>query len=80
MKAKILGQNHSVVTYELNGRKRYIVEDIEESLNRSIVNDAVRAVGTREWSAVYNHIEEWVGDDLDEDKALQRCIDKMTYI
>lgn len=84
MPAKIIGQNHTVVPYEVNGRKRYVVETIEQTANRKIVNEAIAAVG-REWSAVYNWIDEWLSSDisggipLERDKPLCKCIESMTY-
>ena len=93
MSAKIIGQNHTVISYQLNGRKRFIVETVKDTdvnkygvfttVNRQIVNDAVYHVG-REWSEVYNHIDEWLsnkdgGLKLSDDNALCNCIESMTY-
>lgn len=76
MKAKIIGQNHTVTTYLFNGRKRHIVEDIPLTTNRRIVNDAVSVVG-RAWSEVYNFIDERCMFKMP--KSLERTIDSMTY-
>jgi hypothetical protein len=84
MKAKIIGQNHSIIPYEVNGRKRYVIEDIEQTNSRMIVNNAIKEVG-REWSKVYNWIDEWLSSDtsgglrLEHDKQLLKAIASMTY-
>ena len=88
MSATIIGQNHTVISYELNGRKRHIVEDMAKTVNRRLVNDAVEQVG-REWSAVYNYIDEWLsnphcsgyvdGLELADDTSLCNTIESMTY-
>ena len=75
MSATIIAQNHDVITYEVNGRKRYIIEAIELTNNRAIVNMSVERVGRR-WEDVYN--------DLDNmgalpDPALEKTINSMTY-
>ena len=81
MPAKIIGQNHNVIPYEVNGRKRYVVEDVQITTNREIVNEAVSKVG-RMWEDVYNHIDSWLdgsGRQLADDTALCNCIENMTY-
>ena len=75
MPATIVGQNHSVITYELNGRKRHIVEDIPVTNNRAIVNLAVAEVG-RVWEDVTNYLD---SQGALPDPALENCIDSMTY-
>ena len=75
MGAKIIGQNHDVITYEVNGRKRYIIEDIEETNNRAIVNMSVERVGRR-WEDVFNDLD---GMGALPDPALESTIERMTY-
>ena len=75
MKAVITGQNHKVTTYEVNGRKRYIIEDIPLTVNRQIVNGAIEECNSRQWTTVYNHLDA----NHYIDKALNRAIDNMTY-
>ncbi len=75
-KARILGQNHSVITYELNGRKRHIVEDIPQTNNRKMVNLAIRHVNSRDWAKVTNYIDSQGGLP---DPAVERTIESMTY-
>ena len=75
MKAIIIGQNHTVTTYQVNGKKRYIIEDIPVSNSRIIVNLTVAKVG-RKWADVFNHL-----DNIYPvmPKALESAIDSMTY-
>ena len=75
MSATIIGQNHSVICYELNGRKRFIVDQIRQTNNRAIVNMAVEKVG-RAWEDVTNYIDSQGGLP---DSALERTINRMTY-
>jgi len=75
MRATIIGQNHKVTTYEVNGRKRYIIEDIPVTTNRMIVNVAIEECNSRQWATVYNHLDA----NHYIDKALNRAIDSMTY-
>ena len=75
MSAKIIGQNHTVVNYEVNGRTRHIVETIPLTNNRAIVNMAVLAVG-RSWADVTNYLDR---NGALPDQALERTIDSMTY-
>ena len=75
MPATIIAQDHSVITYELNGYKKHIVESIPVTNNRAIVNLAVKEVG-REWAAVTNYIDSQGGLP---DPALERVIESMTY-
>jgi hypothetical protein len=75
MSATILGQNHSVICYEVNGRKKYIIEDIPITKNRAIVNLAICAVG-RLWEDVVNYLQE---NDIKVDDPLYNCIESMTY-
>jgi hypothetical protein len=85
MTCKIIGQNHSVTTYLLNGRKRFIVDDIEVTNNRRVVNNVIREIGSREWSKVYNYIDDRLQFDLFGYKAkpmtkgMETTIDSMTY-
>ena len=76
VKAKIIGQNHKVTTYSLNGRKRHIVEKIPVTRNRRVVNNVVRVVG-RAWEDVYNYIDERFESGINP--ALRKCIRQMTY-
>ena len=91
MSATIIGQNHEVITYKLNSRKRFIVEPrfdtkvkdgfIITTANRAVVNQVVQLVG-REWTKVYNHLDDWFtsnGKSLEDDTALCAVIDSMTY-
>jgi hypothetical protein len=84
MAAKIIGQNHKVISYEVTNKhdvtyKRFVVEDIVVTANRRYVNEAIAAVG-REWSKVYNYLSDHLGDGgFDEDYALHRTIERMTY-
>jgi hypothetical protein len=77
MKAKIIGQNHSIIPFEFNGRKRYIIEDIAVTTNRAIVNEAVEMTGSREWATVYNEIDKHY--DIGGDRGLENAINGMTY-
>jgi hypothetical protein len=81
MPAKIIGQNHKVTTYELNGRKRHIVENIPKTFNRLWVNRAVAAVG-RNWNDVYNWLDNEIqrnGGSWDDFPGLHTAVDNMTY-
>ena len=75
MKAIIIGQNHSITTYQVNGKKRYIIEDIPQTSNRRIVNDAIRGCGSRAWADVTNEIDK----HYNIDSGIERAIDRMTY-
>ena len=75
MKAIIIGQNHTVTTYQVNGKKRYIIEDIPSTNNREIVNMAVSAVG-RKWADVYNYLDK---NGALPDSSIEKLIDQMTY-
>lgn len=76
MKARIVGQNHNVIPYKVNGRIRHVVEDIPLTKNRKIVNFAVYKVG-REWDKVYNFIDRRYKGDIPP--ALDKTINSMTY-
>ena len=76
MKAKIVGQNHKVIPYEVNGRKRYVIEDIQQTARRVIVNKAVAVVG-RKWEDVYNYLDEQA--DIPMSSQLEKTIERMTY-
>ena len=76
MKAIIIGQNHSVTNYTVNGRKRHIVESIPITMNREKVNKAVAVVG-RDWAEVQNHMQCVMGCEMT--KSLNCTIDNMTY-
>jgi hypothetical protein len=76
MTCKIIGQNHSVTTYLLNGRKRFIVDDIKVTNNRRVVNNVVREVG-RKWADVYNFIDSRLEGDMTT--GLNNTINDMTY-
>ena len=81
MGAKIIGQNHDVITYEVNGRKRYIVEDIPVTANRRLVNSVVSIVG-RKWEDVVNYLDELdsrYGHKPKMTPALENTIEHMTY-
>ena len=77
MKAKVIGQNHSIIPYEVNGRKRYVIEDIPLTTNRAIVNEAVETIGSREWFLVYNEVDKHY--DIDRFRGLENAINDMTY-
>ena len=76
MKAVIIGQNHKVTTYEVNGRKRYIIEDIPRTVNRQIVNGAIEECNSREWATVYNHLDK---HGFMEFGGMDRTVNSMTY-
>ena len=76
MKAIIIGQNHSITTYQVNGKKRYIIEDIPVSNNRHIVNLAIEYCGSREWATVTNYLD---SQGALPDPAIEKCINVMTY-
>ena len=76
MKAKIIGQNHKVITYLLNGRKRFIVDPIPITNNRRVVNNVVREVG-RQWADVFNFVDSRTTGDIPI--GLNKVIDDMTY-
>lgn len=60
MKARIVGQNHTVIAFEFNGRKRFIVDKKEVNQYTSLINDVVSEVG-RDWAKVTNYIDSRVG-------------------
>jgi hypothetical protein len=74
--AKIIGQNHEIIPYLVNGKKRYVIEDIPVTRHRRVVNIAVQAVGRR-WEDVYNFIDTRLV--LPMDKRLETAINSMTY-
>ncbi|MHA2402431.1 MAG: hypothetical protein ACXADH_05510 [Candidatus Kariarchaeaceae archaeon] len=81
MAAKIIGQNHKVITFEVNGKRRYIIEDIPTSFNRRWVNSVIAKVG-RTWSAVYNALDAEIirnGGDWSDFPGLENTVTKMTY-
>ena len=76
--AIIIGKNHEVIKYYVNGRKQYIVERVSaDRVNDHIVASVKRSfpeVGNR-WEDVYNKI-----DDLGViSPALDKAIDRLTY-
>jgi len=75
MKATIIGQNHKVTTYEVNGRKRYIIEDIPLTQYRRKINAVVKVVG-RKWEDVVNYLD---SDGYTCAGAFEKTIDSMTY-
>ena len=78
MKAKIIGLYHTVIPYTINGKRRYIIENIPKTTNRSIVNSAIRATNSREWTTVYNWIDSWYQID-DTNTSLINTIESMTH-
>ena len=76
MKAIIIGQNHTVTTYQVNGKRRYIIEDIPRTVNRQIVNRAIEECNSREWTTVYNLLDSL---DYTEIGGMDKTLDSMTY-
>ena len=76
-KAKIIAKNHEVVTYKLNGRRRYIVDEIDKhaTFDDKVVFQAINEVGHL-WYDVYNYIDKLTGHM--PSKHMERCIDKHT--
>ena len=76
--AIIIGKNHEVITYYMNGRKQYIVERTDaDRVNDKVVADVKRAypeVGNK-WEDVYNKVDQ-VGLMT---PALEKAIDRLTY-
>lgn len=81
MSAKIIAQNHNVISYELNGRKRFIVEqnDNAESFYYRIVSESIQRVG-RDWVLVTNDLDDYSCTlPACEAKQLNSWIAKLTY-
>ena len=79
MKAKIIGKRHDVITYEVNGRKRHIVEKVSLTKNRVIVNQAIKAVQSFQWEKVWNWIDTHNEFENGWPSGLDATINRMTY-
>jgi hypothetical protein len=63
---KIINQNHTVISYTLNGKKQYIVEPIGYTgKGHEIVTAVISFLNSREWATVYNFIDSHVGSYMD---------------
>jgi len=76
MKAIIIGQNHSITTYQINGKRRYIIEDIPRTVNRQIVNGAIEECNSRDWAVVTNLLDE---QGFLNGSGIEKTIESMTY-
>jgi len=76
--AIIIGKNHEVITYYMNGRKQYIVErtDADRVTDKAVaaVKRAYPEIGDK-WEDVYNKVDQ-VGLMT---PALEKAIDRLTY-
>ena len=79
MKAKIIERRHDVLTYEVNGRKRHIVDKLPWTNNMIIVNEAIAAVQSFEWSDVYNWIDSKYEFNEGFPSGLDATINRMTF-
>jgi hypothetical protein len=81
MTAVIDGKWHQVTTYEVNGRRRHIVEKLPHTTNLMIVNRAIRAVQSFKWADVWNWIDSEIernGGQWSDFPGLERKINKLT--
>jgi hypothetical protein len=75
MSARIIGMNHEVISFTLNGKPVHMVNERELSLHESMVNDAIQAVGSNDWAKVSNYLDALYPKTMEEgrlDKALER--------
>jgi hypothetical protein len=79
MNARIIAQDHNVIPYEVNGRKRFIIEEKPNlGINHRIVNLAIAITGSREWTTVYNFLDNRLGEFIEYGDNGQRIPDDMT--
>jgi len=79
----IVAKNHEVTPYEVNGRKRYVVDQVQKPSNWDNVVYTVnkKYKCKNKWDKVYNATELYIGNlgPVDELPKLESAINNLTY-